>query len=149
MQAFRPETLLKIGSNTGVFLWMLRMFKEQFFLQNTSGRLLSCLLEREEEESVEQRSEEKFFKWKKKMKTFHLTCKFWCLLKQKCKYYCVHIIEVLTLFYLLFLQIFFLLIPVCSFFVFSFRTNCKTSLVACISIIRSKHWVFSIKQLFY
>ena len=32
------------------------------------------------EESVEQRSEKKFFKWKKKMKTFHLTstCKFWC-----------------------------------------------------------------------
>ena len=42
--------------------------------------LLSRLLEREEEESVEQRSEETFSKWKKKMKTFHSfsTRKFWC-----------------------------------------------------------------------
>ena len=53
--------------------------------------LLSYLLEKEEEESVEQRSVGKFFKWKKKMKTFHLTStsKFWCQLKQKyiCKSY--------------------------------------------------------------
>ena len=39
------------------------------------------------------RREEKIFKWKKKMKTFHLTstCKFWCKLKQKCKYNYVNI----------------------------------------------------------
>ena len=46
--------------------------------------LLLCLLEWEESESVEQR---RFFKWKKKMKTFHKkmktfrltsTRKFWC-----------------------------------------------------------------------
>ena len=34
--------------------------------------LLLCLFEKEEEESVEQGCEEKYFKWKKKMKTFHL-----------------------------------------------------------------------------
>ena len=52
--------------------------------------LLLCLLEREEEESVGQSSEKKIFKWKKKIKTFDLTStrKFWCWLKQKCKYKC-------------------------------------------------------------
>ena len=35
--------------------------------------LLLYQLEREEDKSVEQRSTEKIFKWKKKMKTFHLT----------------------------------------------------------------------------
>ena len=42
--------------------------------------LLLCLFEREEEESVEQRSKKKKFKCKKQMKTFYLTstCKFWC-----------------------------------------------------------------------
>ena len=104
--------------------------------------LLLCLLEREEEESVEKRSEEKIFKWKKKMKIFHLTstCKFWCYLKQKCKYNYVNVIELLTLFSLLFLQIFFLVVRACSLFVFSFLINSKISLVAFISIFRSRHW---------
>ena len=35
--------------------------------------LLLCLLEKKEEKSVEQKSKEKCLKWKKKMKTFHLT----------------------------------------------------------------------------
>ena len=43
-------------------------------------------------------------------------------------------------FFLLFLQIFFLVIPVCSFFMFSFLANWKISLVAFISIFISRHW---------
>ena len=31
MQALRPATLLKIDSNTGIFLWYLRTFKEHIF----------------------------------------------------------------------------------------------------------------------
>ena len=38
--------------------------------------LLLCLLEREEEENVEQGSKGKRFKWRKKMKTFHLNSSF-------------------------------------------------------------------------
>ena len=37
LQAWRPATLLKRDSNTGVFLWNLRNSKEHLFLQNTSG----------------------------------------------------------------------------------------------------------------
>ena len=61
-------------------------------------------------------------------------------LKQKCKYNYLNIKKLLSLFFLLFLQIFFLVIPACSFFVFSFLTNWKISLVAFISIFRSRHW---------
>ena len=46
----------------------------------------------------------------------------------------------ITIFLLLFLQVLFLLIPACSFFVFSFLTNWKISLVAFIGIFRSRHW---------
>ena len=92
LQALRPATLLKRGSNTGVSLWKLRIFKTAFSVEHFRWLLL-CLLERQKEGSVEQRSEEKFFKWKKKIKTIHLTstCKFWCWFKQKCKYNYVHI----------------------------------------------------------
>ena len=101
--------------------------------------LLSYLLEKEEEESVEQRSLGKFFKWKKKMKTFHLTstCKFWCQLKQNIY---VNLIELFALFFLVFLQIFFLVIPACSSFVFSFLTNWKIYLVVFVSIFSSRNW---------
>ena len=37
LQAWRTATLLKGDSNTGVFLWNLRNFYEQLFLQNTSS----------------------------------------------------------------------------------------------------------------
>ena len=37
LQAWRPATLLKRDSNTGVFLWNLQNFSEHFFLQNISG----------------------------------------------------------------------------------------------------------------
>ena len=60
-----------------------------FSIEHLWWRVL-CLLEREEEESVEQRSKEKCFKLKKKMKT--------C----KCKYNYVNIIELLTLFFFYF-----------------------------------------------
>ena len=46
----------------------------------------------------------------------------------------------IALFLLLFLQIFFLLILACLFFVFSFLTNWKISLFTFISIFRSRHW---------
>ena len=36
LQAWRPPTLFKKDSNTGVFLWNLRNFYEHLFLQNTS-----------------------------------------------------------------------------------------------------------------
>ena len=36
LHAWRPPTLLKRDSNTGSFLWILRNFYEQLFLQNTS-----------------------------------------------------------------------------------------------------------------
>ena len=52
----------------------------------------------------------------------------------------MYILELLPLFLLLFLQIFFLLIPLCLFFVFSFLRNSKVSLVAFSSIFRSRHW---------
>ena len=38
-----PTILLKRNSNAGVFLWILRNFEEQLFLQNTSGGCF-CLL---------------------------------------------------------------------------------------------------------
>ena len=60
-----------------------------------------------------------------------------------CKFHCtpfidrpVNIKELLTIFY----YFFFFLICVCSFFVFSFLTNWKVSLVAFVSIFRSRHW---------
>ena len=60
-----------------------------------------------------------------------------------CKFHCtpfidrpVNIKELLTIFY----YFFFFLICVCSFFVFSFLTNWKLSLVAFVSIFRSRHW---------
>ena len=37
MGAFRPATSLKKGSNTSVFLWMLRFFYKQLFLKTTSS----------------------------------------------------------------------------------------------------------------
>ena len=46
-----------------------KFFKNSFSIEHIQ-RLLLCLLEREEEESMEQRSEGKFFKWKKKWKHF-------------------------------------------------------------------------------
>ena len=52
---------------------------------------------------------------------------------------CQYVIELLT-FFLHFLQIFFLVIRACSFFVFSFLSNWKISLVGFISIFRSRHW---------
>ena len=54
---------------------------------------------------------------------------------QLCKYYrTAH-----SLFFTFF-QIFFLVIPACSFFVFSFLINWKISLAAFVSIFRSRHW---------
>ena len=69
LQALTPATLLKSGSNKRVFWWMLQIFKNSFSIEHIRWLLL-CQLEREEEESMEQRSEEKFFKWKKKWKHF-------------------------------------------------------------------------------
>ena len=42
LQAFRPTTLLKRDSYTGVFLWNLRNFEEDLF-RKTSERLLPCI----------------------------------------------------------------------------------------------------------
>ena len=42
LQAFRPATLLKIDSYTGVFLWNLRNSEEHLFWR-TSERLLLCI----------------------------------------------------------------------------------------------------------
>ena len=42
LQAFRPATLLKRDSYTGVFLWNLRNSEEQLF-RRTSERLLLCI----------------------------------------------------------------------------------------------------------
>ena len=43
LQAFRPATLLKRDTYTGVFLWNLRNSEEQLF-RKTSERLLLCLI---------------------------------------------------------------------------------------------------------
>ena len=37
LKTWRPATLLKRDSNTGVFLWILRNFEEHLFLQNTAS----------------------------------------------------------------------------------------------------------------
>ena len=39
MQVFSPETLLKGGSNTSVFLWILRKFLRTPFLKNICEQL--------------------------------------------------------------------------------------------------------------
>ena len=55
LQALRPATLLKTGSSTGVFLWILRIFMNSFFYEHFQWLPL-CLLKSLEEESVEKRS---------------------------------------------------------------------------------------------
>ena len=35
-ERFRPATLLKTGSNTGVFLWILRNFQEHLFRRTSA-----------------------------------------------------------------------------------------------------------------
>ena len=131
--------MLKSGFfNTGVFLWVLRFFKNSFFYRATP--VVAFISTRKGRRGKRgQRSVGKFFKWKKKVKTFHLTstCKFWCQLKQNIY---VNLIELFALFFLVFLQIFFLVIPACSSFVFSFLTNWKIYLVVFVSIFSSRNW---------
>ena len=76
------------------------------------------------------RSEEKSLKWKKKMKIFHLN--------STCTY--VNIRTAHT-FSFNFSSIFFAFDSSMFIFVFSFVTNWKISLIAFISIFRSRHWV--------
>ena len=116
MQAFRPETLLKSGSNTSVFLWMLWFFLRTAFSIEHHWWLLLI------------KSDEKMFKWKKKMKIFHLN--------YTCNYVNIRTDRPFSLTF----SLNFLLIPACSLFVFSFLTNWKISLFAFISISRSRHW---------
>ena len=96
LRAFRPATLLKSGSSAGVFLWMLQTFKNRFFY----GTPLVAAFMSSRKGRIGKRGKKNqgkfFFKWKKRMKTFHLTFylttyKFWCWLKQKCKYSYINI----------------------------------------------------------
>ena len=70
-----------------------------------------------------------------------------------CKFNCmpfidrpVNIKELLTLFYYFFFKFSFFLICACSFFVFSFLPNWKISLVAFVTIFRSRHWEWFCKR---
>ena len=74
------------------------------------------------------RSEEKSFKWKKKMKKFNLN--------STCSY--VNIITAHP--FSLTFSSNFVSFDFCIFFLFSFLTNWKIYLVAFISIFRSRHW---------
>ena len=44
LQAWGQQLYLKKGSGTGIFLWVLRNFKEHLFFQNNSWRLLRNLV---------------------------------------------------------------------------------------------------------
>ena len=44
LQAFRPVTLSKINSNTVAFLWILRNFKEPFFIKHLWSLLLEYVV---------------------------------------------------------------------------------------------------------
>ena len=89
---------------------------------------------------------EKFFKWKKKIKTFYFKnfyLQVLVLVKSEMQirlwkyYWTVHA------FFLQFLQIYFLLIPACSFFVFSLLTNWK---IAIFTLILHKYFVYINKK---
>ena len=115
LQAFRPETLLKSGSNTGVFLWMLWIFLNSFFYATPPVTAFN-------------KEWGKIFKWKKKMKTFHLN--------STCNYVNIRTAHSFSLTF----SSNFLSFDLCMLiFVFSFLINWKIYLVAFISIFRSRH----------
>ena len=65
LQTLRPATLLKVAPRKVFSVECCKFFKFLVFAAFSIEHiwwLLLCLSEREEEESVEQRSEEKFFK---------------------------------------------------------------------------------------
>ena len=99
------------------------------------------LLEREEEESVEKGGRKNFLNERRKWKHFiYILPASFCASYNRNANITMQILEMLTLFFLLFLQVFFHLIPASSFFVFSFLTNWKISLVAFISMFRNRRW---------
>ena len=91
--------------------------------------LLLFLIEREEEKSMEKGGGTIFqMKEKNENVSFNFCLQVSVLVKTEIQVQLCKKLELLKLFHLLFLQIFFLLIPpVCSFFVFSFLTNLNLS----------------------
>ena len=130
----------KSDSDTGVrlrLLWILQTFLRIFFSIENLRWLLLCLLAREKKRKA----------LKKRKKNFSnlLLASFGASYKRNANT-TVSILK-LTLFLLLFLQIYFLLIPKFSFFVYLFHlANWKMSHVAFISICRSKHWELFFKS---
>ena len=131
------------GSNTGVFLWIFQFFKKDLFHRTPP---VAAFISTRKGKIGKRGLKENFFKWKKKIKTFYFKnfyLQVLVLVKSEMQirlwkyYWTAHA------FFLRFLQIYFLVIPACSFFVFSFLTNWK---IAIFTLILHKYFVYINKK---